>query len=371
MAEKTVMDEVNAALGEAFGEPETKEEVPNATTESEGAEGASGDSNESVADDESDGEGTEGEEAEGEEAEGEEKPEGEVGPNGERERNADGTWKAAPKLDKDGKPIAEPKKADPVNDPIPKDLKKDTQDRIRTLIDTTKNVTAERDEIKQNFDYMVNGIQATGASPQQYGETLSWLALFNSDDVNNKEKALELVETVADRLATLLGKARTVGSPLEAHADLKDAVTKGQLTQKYAEEIARTRNGHAFRSEIATNAGREAQQQQQAAEEERQGRAALTDLEKTLMETDPDYARKKAILIPALRPIMVTIPWSQKKDKFLQAYKAVVLPKPAAARSSIPANQPLRAGKQPAGGQTKQPSSMLEAISGALGSMGK
>jgi hypothetical protein len=365
MAEKTVMDEVNAALGDSLsGEdpPEpvvTEEEIP----EGDEPEGEIPEGDES-----------EGEESEGEEAEGEEKPEGEVGPNGERERNADGTWKAKTeaKLDKDGKPIVEPKKADPVNDPIPKDLKKDTQERIRTLIDTTKTVTAERDTIKQNFDYMVNGIQQTGASPQQYGETLSWLALFNSGDPKQQEKALELVETVAERLATLLGRERTVGDPLGQHADLKEAVAKGQITAQYAKEIARTRNGQAFRTEIATNASQEQQQQQQAAEEERQGRAALTELERTLIASDPDYAAKKAILVPALKPLMVSIPWSQRKDRFLEAYKNIRIPKPTVNGAvKTPANQPLRAGKQPAGGQTKQPSSMLEAISGALGSMGK
>lgn len=364
MAEKTVMDEVNAALGDALGEEEApalevEEETTDETTDVDAEGDAEGDEGEVSKDEES-------EEEEGE------KPEGEVGPNGERERNPDGTWKAKTeaKVDKDGKPIVEPKKADPVNDPIPKDLKKDTQERIRTLIDTTKTVTAERDTIKQNFDYMVNGIQATGATPQQYGETLSWLALFNSSDVKQQEKALELVETVAERLATLLGKERTVGDPLGQHADLKEAVTKGQITAQYAKEIARTRNGQTFRTEIATTAGQEQRQQQQAAEEERQGRAALTELEATLSASDPDYAAKKRILVPSLKPIMATVPWSQKKDKFLAAYRALQLPKGVTVKKPV-VNQPLRAGKQPAGGQTKQPSSMLEAISGALGSMGK
>lgn len=364
MAEKTVMDEVNAALGDALSEEEAPAPV---VAEEETPEGELPEGEESEA--------LEGEEPEGEESEEEEKPEGEVGPNGERERNADGTWKAKAeaKLDKDGKPIVEPKKADPVNDPIPKDLKKDTQERIRTLIDTTKTVTAERDTIKQNFDFMVNGIQATGATPAQYGETLSWLALFNSNDPKQQEKALELVETVAERLATLLGKERTVGDPLGAHADLKEAVAKGQITAQYAKEIARTRNGQTFRTEIATNASQEQQQQQQAAEEERQGRAALTELEATLSASDPDYAAKKRILVPSLKPIMATIPWGQKKDKFLAAYRALQLPKGVTVNKpkGAPVNQPLRAGKQPAGGQTKAPSSMLEAISGALGSMGK
>ena len=371
MAEKTVMDEVNAALGDALGGEEPPEPVVSDLETPEGEETETPEGEDGGEETET----PEGEEG-GEETEAEAEARGaERDPltgkfkKKEAEKPAEGE---KPKTDKDGKPLVEAKKPDPVNDPIPKDLKKETQERIRTLIDTTKTVTAERDEIKQNFDFMVNGIQATGATPQQYGETLSWLALFNSQDPKQQEKALELVETVAERLATLLGRERVVGDPLGAHADLKDAVAKGQITAQYAKEIARTRNGQAFRSEINTTATQEQQRQQQAAEEERQGRAALTELEATLQETDPDYARKKAILVPALKPIMVTIPWSQKKEKFLAAYKAVQLPKVASTKpTGAPTNQPLRAGKQPAGGQTKQPSSMLEAISGALGSMGK
>ena len=364
MADKTVMDEVNAALGDALGGEEPPEPVVSdlETPEGEETETPEGEEDETK-EPESEPEGAEETDAEAEARGAERDPlTGKFKKKTEEEKPAEGEKPKA----------AEPKKPDPVNDPIPKDLKKDTQERIRTLIDTTKAVTAERDEIKQNFDFMVNGIQQTGATPQQYGETLSWLALFNSNDPKQQEKALELVETVAERLATLLGRERVVGDPLGAHADLKDAVAKGQITAQYAKEIARTRNGQAFRSEINTTATQEQQRQQQAAEEERQGRAALTELEATLQETDPDYARKKAILVPALKPIMVTIPWSQKKEKFLAAYKAVQLPKVASTKPiGAPTNQPLRAGKQPAGGQTKQPSSMLEAISGALGSMGK
>lgn len=364
MAEKTVMDEVNAALGDALGGEEPPEPVASDLETPEGEETETPEGEEG---------GEETETPEGEE--GGEETEAEAEARGAERDPLTGKFKKkeAEKPAEGEKPkAAEPKKADPVNDPIPKDLKKDTQERIRTLIDTTKAVTAERDEIKQNFDFMVNGIQQTGATPQQYGETLSWLALFNSQDPKQQEKALELVETVAERLATLLGRERVVGDPLGAHADLKDAVAKGQITAQYAKEIARTRNGQAFRSEINTTATQEQQRQSQAAEEERQGRAALTELEATLQATDPDYARKKAILVPALKPIMVTVPWSQKKDKFLAAYKAVQLPAaPKPKVNGTPVNQPLRAGKQPAGGQTKQPSSMLEAISGALGSMHK
>ena len=158
---------------------------------------------------------------------------------------------------------------------------------MRGLIDIAKTVTAERDKYKTDFDYLVQGVEATGTTPQQYGEALSWLALFNSRDPAQQEKALELVENVAERLATLLGKDRTVGDPLAAHADLKEAVTKGQITQQYAKEIARTRNGQTFRTELQTAASTEAQAAAAKAEELSTARQSLTELEQTLRDSDP------------------------------------------------------------------------------------
>jgi len=353
MADKTVMDEMNEALGDTIAEPEIIEpETEGVELETEGAELE-----------------TEGAEleTEGVELETEETDEEAEARGAERDPLTGKFIKKGEEKPAEGeKPKAEPKKVDPVNDPIPKDLKKDTQDRIRTLIDTTKTVTAERDQIKQNFDYLVNGVQATGATPAQYGEMLSWMSLFNSRDPVQQEKALELVESVAERLATLLGKERTVGDPLGAHADLKAAVASGQLTANYAKEIARTRNGQQFRTELSTNATQEQQREEAANQELATARSDLTALGNTLKASDPAYEAKKAILVPALKPVFASIPPSQWAQKFQEAYKAinVAAPKPR----GVPANQPMRA-KQPAGGQTKAPSSMLEAISGALSGM--
>jgi hypothetical protein len=344
--ENDVMDAVNAALGGATEAPEAEKEEIASEHEAE----------------------------ETETPEPESEPEGEPEPEAEEtdeeaeargaERNPDGTFKKQEPAVEEKKP--EPPKKDPVNDPIPENLKKDTSERIRSLIDIAKTTTGERDAIKRDFDYLIQGVQGTGATPAQYGETLSWLALFNSRDPAQQEKALELVESVAERLATLLGKERMVGDPLGAHPDLKDAVAKGQLTATYAKEIARTRNGQQFRTELQTGAQNEEQRQAQAQQEERQGRQALTELEATLMASDPSYAQKKALLVPALRPIMQSIPWSQRKDKFLEAYRALQLPTATRTAAPAPKNQPLRP-KNPAGGQAKQPSSMLEAVNAALG----
>jgi hypothetical protein len=354
MAEETVLDAVNATLGDDI--------APEPAAEVEELENEGGPAEPEVE------EAPEGEEAapEGEETDAEAEARG-------AERNADGTFKKkeAEKPAEGEKPAkVEPKPKDPVNDPIPKDLKKETSERIRTLIDTTKTVTAERDQIRTDFDYLVKGVQATGTSPEQYGEALSWLALFNSNNPQQQEKALELVESVAERLATLLGKERSVGDPLSAHSDLKDAVQKGQITSQYAKEIARTRNGQQFRTELTTNASHAQQQQLQATQELATARADLSSLEQTLRASDPSYEAKKAILVPALKAVFASIPPSQWKAKFTEAYRNIKVNAPAAAPRPVPANQPMRA-KQPAGGQTKAPSSMLEAVNGALSGMNK
>lgn len=375
MAAPTVLEAMNHAM-ENDGDllPEANAGIPTVEGDDEGEKGEA-----------PEGESPESETPEGETPEGDEedeKPEGEEegaeeGEETDAEAEARGavrdpvTGKFTKKgEEKTAETKPEAKKPDPLTDPIPKDLKQETKDRIRTLIKTTKEVTTERDEIRTNFDYMVNGIQATGASPEQYGETLSWLALFNSNDPAQQTKALELVETVAERLSTLLGKERTVSDPLAAHADLKEAVRTGKVTSEYAKEIARTRNGQSFRTELTASA-RQQQEQQTAQEQELQtARNELTDLENALKGTDPNYAAKKKALVPVLRTVFKSIPPSQWKAKFQEAYKAMATPA-AAARRTVPVNQPLRAGKQPAGGQTKEPGSMLDAVSGALANFGK
>jgi hypothetical protein len=277
MAEENVMDAVNAALGDAVDAPEPEKEEVVAPEGDEAAETPEPESE------------TPAEEPEGEETDEEAEARG-------AERNPDGTFKkkGSRKTGRGGETQRARRRKTPINDPIPKDLKKETSERIRTLIDTAKTVTAERDKIATDFHYMVNGVQATGATPQQYGETLSWLALFNSRDPAQQEKALELVESVAERLATLLGKERTIGDPLGAHQDLKNAVASGQITAQYAKEIARTRNGQQFRQELTTNAQTEAQRQEQARGEEQAGRQALTELEATLRASDPQLRSEES-----------------------------------------------------------------------------
>ena len=322
------------------------------------------------------GETPESETPEGETPEGE-TPEGE----GEGERNADGTFKAKAKAEEkpegekpagEKKPEAEPKKVDPINDPIPKDLKQETQERIRSLIATTKEATEKGEKVAKDFDYMIEGIKATGTTPEQYGEVLSFMALFNSNNPEHQVKALEILDNMGDRLAMLLGKDRQLSDPLTNHADLREAVAKGQITAQYAKEIARTRNGQTFRTELTTAQLQRQQQEQAAATEKEAGRNSLNELEASLKATDPQYDAKKAQLVPILKPIFATIPPSQWKARFEQAYRSLNIPAPVRRGP-----QPLRGGRSAGAGSGKggemktEPGSMLDAVNAALEGMGK
>jgi hypothetical protein len=324
--------------------------------------------------------------AEGGEADGEgEATAGEGEDTGTGERNPDGTFKkrakaAEPELDAEGKPVvkdgkpkdeAGKKQPDPLNDPIPEGLKKETSERIRSVIKIAKEVTTERDQIRTDFDYVVKGIQATGTTPEQYGETLSWLALFNSGDPQQQAKALELVEGMADRLATKLGKERTVTDPLAAHPDLMAAIKAGQINATYAKEVARVRNAGAFNAQLTDQVSAQQRQQQEFESAQQNARNELTALEQTLSSTDPDYAAKRAILVPVLQPIFRSIHPKDWKAKFEEAYKAVKVQKPVAPVMKVPKNQPMRPGKNNGPGTKTAPTSMGDAISRALDGMPK
>ena len=329
------------------------------------------------------GETPESETPEGETPEGE-TPEGE----GEGERNADGTFKAKAKAEEkpegETKPQTEAEKAaaaaakgakkepDPLNDPIPKDLKQETQERIRSLITATKEANEKGEKVAKDFDYMIEGIKATGTTPEQYGEVLSFMALFNSGNQEHQGKALEILDNMAERLAMLLGKDRQLSDPLTSHADLREAVAKGQITAQYAKEIARTRNGQTFRTELTTAQLQRQQQEQAAATEKEAGRNSLNELEASLKATDPQYDAKKAQLVPILKPIFATIPPSQWKARFEQAYRSLNIPAPVRRGP-----QPLRGGRSAGAGSGKggemktEPGSMLDAVNAALEGMGK
>jgi hypothetical protein len=291
-------------------------------------------------------------------------------PKPDDERNPDGTPKEPAKVE----PVK--KAPDALNDPIPKELSAQTQERIRTLIKTTKETEVKATEATQQLDYIVNGVRATGMNPQQYGEVLSFMQLFNSGDPKQQETALGLIENIADRLASLLGKERTVSDPLKGHADLIAAVAQGQMTRAWAGQMASARRQQTTRSEIETTA-RTTQDSQNAYVQEKE--TARVDMNKWEIETaakDPQFKLLAPKIVKEMQKDLQTIPPKEWLPRFQQAYrvaKAAAGPVRSTTngqfvKGSVPASQPLRARSSAAGG-AGAPKTALDAMNAALTSM--
>ncbi|MDE2097467.1 MAG: hypothetical protein KGL39_09500 [Patescibacteria group bacterium] len=339
--------EATAAADAAAGAPAQEE------TETETGEGAEQDA------------AGEGAEQEGGE-EGAAKSEGEEGAELTPEQKAEAEKKAAEE--------AAAKKPDYLNDPVPKELAVETQKRMRFLIKTAKEAGAAAERVQGEFKTVIDAIQQTGTNPDQYRETLSWLALFNSGDPRQQMQALDLVESVAERLATLLGVERRSNDPLAGHADLQQSVQKGEITPAYAKQIAISRNSGKLRTELQGAAQQDFRQHQTQQQTLDQARAGLNQLEAQLRASDPNFAAKRAIVVEALKPAFKHISPDKWVQAFSDAYARVRLPTAAAGGAGsrgngVPKNQPLRAGS-PAGGQAKPPASGLDALESALANMG-
>ena len=258
-------------------------------------------------------------------------------------------------------------KPDPVNDPIPEEVQGRTRERMQQLIARVKEASAEREKIQRERDDLVGMVAETRATPEQFNQTLEYLRAVNSGDPKQIEAAIGVLQTELAALSRMIGKPVPGVDVLANHADLRQAVDAGDLSEAHARELAAARDARAFASRRYE--AMSAEQQQAAAIE--LGRQGLNDLEKQL-QADPEYARKRAILIPALQPVLAQLPPARWVETFKAAYDRLKLgPVAAPAAAAAPAapttaaHQPLRA-RTPAGQAAKAPASLLEAINAGI-----
>jgi hypothetical protein len=252
--------------------------------------------------------------------------------------------------------------------PLPNALKPATKERIRGLVTRVKETEAKADSAHRNFDELYTAIEQTGATPQQYAETLTILRLVNSNDRKSMETALQIkLAEIAD-LSKILGVSVPGVNLLEGFQDLIDDVGGGKLTLQRANEIAAARHSAQRAAQRSDNTARQSNDQRQRQQAINQGIQGLNDLGKRLA-ADPDFARKSAIVKAQLKPILKDIQPSRWVSTFETAYKELKLPPAAKPAARAPQNQPVRGGA-PAGGQAKAPSTLEEAVRGGLKSVG-
>jgi len=307
------------------------------------------------------------------------KVEGEKGGEATGDKEKDDASKGAEAAKKDEAEKEKPEqKVDHVNDPIPKELKEATQERIRSLIRYVK----ERDEALTVQGNLISAIQGTGTTAEEFASMIHYLDAFHSDDPKKLETALTILQQNMESIALRLGRDVPGVDFLAGHQDLKDAVKYGQITQQHASEIARARTAHA-RTQALNEQRTTATQAEQASKAEKD--SAITDLNALgaqLAKTDPEYQRKYDLIVEPLKAAFAHIPPSQWRAAFDKAYAAVKVPAVPALTGEPPpgmvrdakTGQFVKAGKptpirpvQPSGaGGNAAPKSAREALSAAI-----
>jgi hypothetical protein len=215
-------------------------------------------------------------------------------------------------------------------------------------------------------------VLASTATPEQFGMALNVIKAMNSGDPKVMTVAFDTMLQEVAELGKQLGReVPGIVDPLQAHPDLQQEVSEGDLTRKRALEIAAQRATAA-----ATNArdtARSTQIQHEAAVNQ-----ALNDvkaLNDQLKAGDSDFARKLALLQPTLDVIRETVHPSQWVARIERAYRALP-PLPAAAPAPAPATAPRvpvsHMPVRPTGGNLtmrQKPKSDLEAFEMGLRSL--
>lgn len=259
-------------------------------------------------------------------------------------------------------------------------LKEKSAARFRELTAEVKELAPLREQLKaagiekvedlpriaqraRDADELISMVQETGATPDQYGMALDYLRLVNAGqrgDVKAVEQAYEIMSREVAALGQLLGKEIPgIHDPLAQHSDLQQAVEAGDMTRKYALEVAASRTQQHVRSR-ADEQVQQQTRQQQAVERGRQG---LIQFDQHAAASDPAYAAKRPILNGIVATIRETLPPEQWLAATQRAYAAIQLPAaPVTAPAPKPTPGPVRAsGPRPAMiPQTDDPMEALE-----------
>jgi hypothetical protein len=260
---------------------------------------------------------------------------------------------------------------DHVNDPIPEELKEGTKERIRSLATMVKARDEDLVERTNERDEMIEMVRETGTSAEAYGQMLTFMSLYNSDDPEAQREAFKVIQAEYVALATKLGEPIPGHDWLAEHPDLAKEVEAGTLTEQRAQEVAQGRARTKANDAATVAASERADQDNVTLLAVAEGKAAMTALG-TRLATDPQYMAKKAILVPALQDIMRATHPSDWVTVFETAYNKLVLPAtvtpevPDPSKPKEPTHEPLRP-KNPAGEGKKEPTTMLEAVSQSLG----
>ena len=160
-------------------------------------------------------------------------------------------------------------------DPIPVDRFKQVVEQRNTVREQLKSV----EPIINDWKALDSTCRQAGISPQQFQEMLQTQVLLNTDPV----KALPKLKAIVSELEGFTGD--------KLPDDLQKAVDEGELSLKYAKEVAQVRAASKFGTKKLEH-DRQALERQEQARVQQELNVAASSWESAKRSADPDYKPK-------------------------------------------------------------------------------
>lgn len=245
---------------------------------------------------------------------------------------------------------------------LPATVSAKTRERFDAMRGKYDELHGEREAARASEQKWIDTVQSTGATPQQFGATLSYLQAVNSGTKAGMEAAYEMMSGELATLGKALGREVPGYDPLTDHPDLLERVERADLERADALELAQARAGRNF--DQATTQHSQSAAAQQA--ETDAGLAAVSAFGLQMKATDPNYVAKTAAMKPLVERVVSAMPPSQWAAAIKDIYDNIQVAAPVPAYTA-----PIRPTSSPSNGAgvTKAPGSAREAVDAALANM--
>jgi len=268
------------------------------------------------------------------------------------------------KPDADKKPAGEKKEEKKVDlYAEPEGLQEKSKERFQKLVTSHKEQATQIQSMGQTITGFREMIKATGATEQQFIESLDLLTLINK----NPAEAAKKLYDVAVNLAVQHNIEVPGVDFLKEFPDLQQKVEDREITAEAAREIAKGRREEKARKDREAEEQRRSETMRMQAETHRQ---ALTSIETFLAEreaNDIDWKAKAPMLLKAAEFASKNLPMASWLPYLQQQYEQIgeIVAKANPSANNSGGNRPLRPNG--GGGGKEQPKDMLGAIRQGLG----
>ena len=187
-------------------------------------------------------------------------------------------------------------------------------------------------------DRMIEILNDTGATDTQLGTAFKYLKAINSHEPKQLGEAFDFMQNELTALGKALGREVGAVDPLESHADLLKAVEDGDMTRKYALEIAANRGAGKINDTRTAAQKAEADRNMELKTASDNALSQLGEFERQTKAIDPDWNYKLNAMGPTIEIMKANVHPSKWAAEFKRAYALI----PAPPKVVKPATNPVR-----------------------------